>query len=54
MLSVVSWQASCASVDTYCLRTFIIEPTEHDVAVVSNQLARQVVTHNNRRQAVCK
>ena len=41
-------------VDTYCENTFVFRPTDRDADVVSDRLARQIVTHNNRREVVCK
>lgn len=41
------------TVDTSCDWTFTFRPEAEDVPVVSPSLARQIVTHNNRRQAVC-
>lgn len=56
MTCVVSLLAGCATtvIDTSCDWTFYIRPQAQDVDVVSDSLARQIVTHNNRRLAVCK
>lgn len=40
-------------VDTSCDWTFTMRPEVGDVQVVSSSLARQIVTHNERRAVVC-
>jgi len=40
-------------VDTSCDWTFTMRPEASDVRVVSDSLARQIVTHNERRAVVC-
>lgn len=40
-------------IDTSCYWTFYIRPEAGDVQVVSSSLARQIVTHNERRAAAC-
>jgi len=56
MTCVLSFAAGCATttIDTYCERTFILEPSERDVEVISISLARQIVLHNYRRESVCE
>src|SRR5690625_1294635 len=56
MTCALSYVAGCATttIDTYCERTFYITPTASDVDAVSIGLARQIVQHNKRRQAVCE
>lgn len=59
MTCVVSFVSGCGLltpkiVDTSCDWTFVFRPEAQDVDVVSDSLARQLVTHNNRRAAVCK
>jgi len=56
MTCAFSFAAGCATttIDTYCERTFYITPTSADVDAVSIELARQIVQHNSRREAVCE
>ena len=51
----LSLAAGCATtIDRGCDWTFYLEPTGADVVVISDRLARQVLTHNERRAEVCK
>lgn len=45
---------SATVIDTSCDWTFYIHPNTEDVATVSDSLARQIVTHNERRKVVCR
>lgn len=45
---------SATVIDTSCDWTFYIRPEAADVDAVSDSLARQIVTHNERRRVVCK
>lgn len=55
MTCVVSLGVGCGHqvIDTSCEWTFTIRPEADDVQAVSSSLARQIVTHNERRAVVC-
>ena len=58
VIFAVSFAAGCGLltpkiVDTSCDWTFTMRPEAGDVQVVSSSLARQIVTHNERRAKVC-
>lgn len=51
----MSWLNGCATkiIDTSCHWTFTFELMEEDVGLVSDLLARQIVTHNVLREQIC-
>ena len=58
VIFVVSFASVCGlmmprAIDTSCEWTFRFDPTERDADIVSDRLARQIVTHNERRARLC-
>ena len=56
ILSVMPWISGCApvTIDTSCDWTDYILVERQDVDVVSDSLARQIVSHNEKRSVVCE